>query len=71
MGNGSDRRVHILRRNDLKVLGSFGTGGREGGRFMLIHTMTTDSKGNLYVGETVDNNRIQRFLFTGLKPVAQ
>ena len=70
VGNGSDRKIHILRRSDMKMLGSFGTGVREGGRFMLIHTMATDSKGNLYVGETIDNNRIQRFNFTGLKPVA-
>jgi len=67
VGNGSDREIIILRRSDLKVLGTFGTGGREGGRFMLIHTIATDSKGNIYVGETVDNNRVQRFLFTGVK----
>lgn len=70
VGNGSDREIIILRRSDLKVLGSFGSGGREGGRFMLIHTLATDSKGNLYVGETVDNNRVQRFVFTGMKPAA-
>lgn len=66
VGNGSDREIIILRRSDLKVLGSFGSGGREGGRFMLIHTLATDSKGNLYVGETVDNNRVQRFVLTGM-----
>lgn len=66
LGDGSDKKIFILRRSDLKILGSFGTGGREGGRFMLIHAMVTDSHGNLYVGETVDNNRVQRFVFLGL-----
>lgn len=70
VGDGSDKKVFILRRSDLKVLGTFGTAGREGGRFMLIHAMVTDSKGNLYVGETIDNNRVQRFNFTGMKPVS-
>ena len=67
-GDGSDKKIWILRRSDLKVLGSFGSGGRNGGQFVLIHTIATDSKGNLYVGETIDNNRVQRFLFTGMKP---
>ena len=67
-GDGSDKKIWILRRSDLKVLGSFGAGGRNGGQFNLIHTMATDSKGNIYVGETIDNNRVQRFLFTGMKP---
>lgn len=68
VGDGSDKKIFILRRSDLKILSSFGTGGREGGRFELIHAMVTDSKGNLYVGETIDNNRVQRFNFVGMKP---
>jgi DNA-binding beta-propeller fold protein YncE len=66
VGDGSNKKIWILNRSDLSILGSFGTGGREGGRFMLIHTMVTDSQGNLYVGETIDNNRVQRFLFKGM-----
>ena len=67
VGDGSDKKIFILRRSDLKVLGTFGSAGREGGRFMLIHAMVTDSKGNIYVGETIDNNRVQRFNFVGMK----
>lgn len=70
VGDGSDKKIFIVRRSDLKLLSSFGGAGREGGRFMLIHAMVTDSKGNLYVGETIDNNRVQRFLFTGMKPAS-
>jgi len=68
VGDGSDKKVFILDRKSLKVLGTFGTPGREGGRFMLIHAMATDSKGNLYVGETIDNNRVQRFNANGMTP---
>jgi hypothetical protein len=27
-----------------------------------------DSKGNMYVGESVDGRRIQRFVYTGMAP---
>lgn len=35
---------------------------------MLAHALSTDAKGNVYVGKTIDNNRVQRFLYKGLKP---
>ena len=70
VGDGSNKKVHIVRRADMKIVGSFGTGGRGAGQFLEIHTMVTDSKGNIYVGETINNNRMQRFLFTGMKPAA-
>ena len=69
VGDGSDKKIFIMRRSDMKILGSFGAGGRGPGQFLLIHAMATDSQGNLYVGETIDNNRVQRFLYQGMKPV--
>jgi hypothetical protein len=69
VADGTNKKVWILRRDDLKVLGSFGTGGRMGGQLMAAHALATDSKGNVYVGETVDNNRVQRFKFVGMKIV--
>ena len=71
VGDGSNKKVHILRRSDLKILGSFGTGGRQGGEFLEIHAIATDSKGNVYVGETVDGNRLQRFILTGMKSASE
>jgi DNA-binding beta-propeller fold protein YncE len=68
VADGTNKKIWILRRKDLAVLGSFGSGGRGGGQFMVIHAMVTDAKGNIYVGETVDNNRVQRFNFKGMKP---
>jgi hypothetical protein len=69
LGDASDKKIWILNRSDLSILGAFGTPGREGGRFLAIHAMATDSKGNLYVGETIDNNRVQRFIFKGMRAV--
>jgi len=70
VGDGSNKKVWILNRKDLKVLENWGRGGRQGGHFETIHVLDTDSKGNLYVGETLSGNRIQRFNYTGMGPAA-
>jgi hypothetical protein len=67
VADGANKKVWILRRDDLTVLGSFSSGGRNGGQLGIAHTMAVDSKGNVYVGETVDNDRVQRFNFMGMK----
>ena len=41
-----------------------------GGQVMIAHALAVDSKGNVYVGETVDNNRVQKFKFVGMRPVS-
>lgn len=66
VADGANRKVWILRRDDLKVLGSFGHGGRGAGEFGVVHTLATDSKGNLYIGEVVGFNRLHKFAFKGL-----
>ena len=67
VGDGRNHKVHILRRDDLTVVGSFGHGGRAGGEFGVVHVLDSDSHGNLYVGETVVRNRVQKFTFVGMK----
>ena len=69
VADGTNRTVWILKRSDLTVLGSFTHGGRGAGEVEVAHAIGTDSEGNLYVGDTVPSNRIQRFLFKGLKRV--
>ena len=63
--------LSILRRSDLKVVGSFGHGGHEGGAFGHLTTMALDSKNNIYVGETMEGKRVQRFLFKGMGAATQ
>jgi sugar lactone lactonase YvrE len=67
VGDGANKKVWILERDSLNIVGSFGSGGRAGGQVLIVHTLAVDSKGNVYVGETVDNNRVQRFNFVGLR----
>ena len=64
-----DKKMFILRRKDMKVLGTFGSGGRGAGQFLTPHTIATDSKGNLYVGGTLTDDRIERFNLTGMTTV--
>lgn len=62
-----NKRVWILDRESLVILGRFGEGGNHGGQFNMPHSIATDSKGNICVGETLEGKRIQRFLFKGVK----
>ena len=72
VADGANHKVWILKRESLEILGAFtGNGsGRGGGQMMVLHSMGVDSRGNLYVGETIPGNRIQRFNFTGMVPVS-
>jgi len=53
----------------LEVLTSFGEGGRQPGEFYGVHSIATDSKGNIYTTETWRSQRVQRFPYKGLAPV--
>jgi len=59
--NEIDEQIDIVERASGRVLGSFGRPGHQVGEFMHAHTMAVDSKGNLYVGESVDGRRVQKF----------
>ena len=71
VGDGANKKVWILRRETLETVGSFGRGGRGGGEFLVVHALAVDAEGNVYVGETVNNNRVQKFRFVGMRPAAE
>jgi DNA-binding beta-propeller fold protein YncE len=64
--DGMNNRVNVLRRDTLEVLTSFGDGGRQPGQFFGVHSIATDSKGNVYTTETWEGKRIQKFVFRGV-----
>ena len=45
-----------------KILSGFGRPGHMAGEFTFLHMMAIDSRGNLYVGETVGGRRVQKFV---------
>jgi hypothetical protein len=63
--NEIDEQVDIVDRASGQVRGSFGRPGHQVGEFMHAHTMALDSKGNIYVGESVDGRRVQKFKVMG------
>ena len=69
--DGENDRVHILSRDTLEVLTTFGEGGRQPGEFYGPHSIATDSKGNIYVTETYRGQRVQKFVYKGLGPVTK
>ncbi len=69
LSDGENGRVHILDRDTLAVLTSFGEGGRQPGEFYGVHSIATDAKGNIYTTETYRGQRVQKFVYKGLAPV--
>jgi DNA-binding beta-propeller fold protein YncE len=63
--DGGTHRVHTMVRDTLDVISTCGHRGRWAGEFESPHSIAIDSKGNLYVAETLDGRRIQRFLPKG------
>jgi DNA-binding beta-propeller fold protein YncE len=71
LADGENDQVHILDRKSLAVLTSFGDGGRQPGQFYGVHSIATDSKGNIYTTETYRGQRVQKFVYKGLAPVTK
>ena len=68
VNDGTNQQVWILRRDTLQVLGAFGRAGHNAGEFYGAHVMASDSKGNLFIGETYEGKRVQKFAYRGLGP---
>jgi len=71
VADGRNQKVYVLLRETLEILTSFGDGGRQPGQFYGVHSIATDSKGNIYTTETYEGRRLQKFVYKGLAPVAK
>jgi hypothetical protein len=69
VADGMNMKVHILDRQSLDHLTSFGDGGRQPGAFLQPRGIATDSRGNIYTVEGSEGKRIQKFVFKGIGPV--
>jgi DNA-binding beta-propeller fold protein YncE len=69
MADGKNMKVYIIERETLEVLTSFGDGGRQPGQFFAVHSIATDSQGNIYTTETYEGKRVQKFSYMGLGPI--
>ena len=71
LADGSNEKVYIMLRETMEILTSFGDGGRQPGQFYAVHSIATDSKGNVYTTETYRGQRVQRFVYKGLAAVTK
>ena len=69
LADGLNERVYIIHRESMRVLTSFGDGGRQPGQFFGVHSIAVDSQGNIYTTETYEGKRIQKFVYRGLAPI--
>jgi WD40 repeat protein len=70
MSDGANELIHVYDRQSLKELYTFGGGGRMPGLFYAVHSIVTDSKGDIYTTETYRGQRVQKFVYKGLVPLS-
>jgi DNA-binding beta-propeller fold protein YncE len=70
VADGRNMKIRVLRRDTLEELTAFGDGGRQPGQFYGVHSIATDSKGNIYTTETYEGKRLQKFVYRGIREIA-
>ena len=71
LADGANEKVYVILRDTLEILTSFGDGGRQPGEFYAVHSIATDSKGNIFTTETYHGQRVQKFVYKGMAPVTK
>jgi DNA-binding beta-propeller fold protein YncE len=66
LADGKNERIYVIERETLKIVTSFGDGGRQPSQFFGVHSIATDSRGNIYTTETYEGKRVQKFVYKGL-----
>jgi DNA-binding beta-propeller fold protein YncE len=66
VSDGANATVHVFDRQSMKELYWFGGGGRQPGQFYAVHSIVTDSKGDIYTTETYRGQRVQKFVYKGM-----
>jgi DNA-binding beta-propeller fold protein YncE len=66
--DGTNQQVWILLRDTLAVVSAFGRAGHWAGQFYGAHNIAADRAGNLYITETYEGKRVQKFTYRGLGP---
>ena len=57
-------------RVSVEVLTGFGDAGSQPGLCFAVHSIATDSQGNIYTTETYEGKRVQKFVYMGIGEVA-
>jgi len=71
LADGKNQKIYVILRETMEVLTSFGDGGRQPGQFYAVHSIVTDSKGNIFTSETYEGRRVQKFVYKGIGAVTR
>jgi hypothetical protein len=66
LADGKNARIRIVNRETMQEVSTLGTGGRYAGQFQAIHSIDTDSQGNIYATETYEGRRLHKFIYMGI-----
>ncbi|MSR20308.1 MAG: hypothetical protein EXR91_04945 [Gemmatimonadetes bacterium] len=71
IADGKNARIRIVDRQTMQEVSTVGTGGRYAGEFQAVHSIDTDSQGNIYATETYEGRRLHKFVYQGITDVAR
>lgn len=71
IADGANEKVHVFDRQTMKELYAFGGGGRQPGQFYALHSITTNSKGDIFTTETYRGQRVQKLIYKGMIPLSK
>jgi DNA-binding beta-propeller fold protein YncE len=63
--DGTNQQVYVLERKSLRLVNTFGGAGHWAGQFYGAHNLAVDSRGNLFITETYEGKRVQKFVNLG------
>ena len=61
--DGTNQQVYVLRRESLEIVDTFGGGGHWAGQFYGAHNIAANSRGDLFITETYEGKRVQKFRY--------
>ncbi|HET7084626.1 MAG TPA: hypothetical protein VFI23_07645 [Rhizomicrobium sp.] len=66
ISDGANENIHVFDRKTMKELYWFGGGGRQPGQFYAVHSIVTNTKGDIFTTETYRGQRVQKFKYMGM-----
>jgi DNA-binding beta-propeller fold protein YncE len=64
--DGTNQQIYVVERATLRVVSAFGGGGHWAGQFYGAHNIAVNSKGDLFITETYEGKRVQKFTYKGM-----
>jgi hypothetical protein len=66
VNDGTNQLIYVIDRQTLEVVSTFGGAGHWAGQFYGAHNLAVNSRGDLFITETYEGKRVQKFTYTGL-----